>query len=216
MNRGKNMKNNDYFLNRKNKYSIRKFTVGTASILIGSMLLAGQTVQAENDFGNNESSNYLVGDELGISDDLINPAVMAASQNTSVEYLGETGPGYNFSDLQFVPEGIFTAGNNIINFNILAKHNIAASTDNWVINLQIDERLVKHIESIQVDSKKTALTGGNTIQFERKTDSLGRTTNIWQVKYVRASGGLFAGGETMDTQTAPNGKIILDKPTAEI
>ncbi|RAK44092.1 hypothetical protein BHU61_09965 [Macrococcus epidermidis] len=36
----------DFIPNKLNKYSIRKFTVGTASILIGSLLFLGQDAQA--------------------------------------------------------------------------------------------------------------------------------------------------------------------------
>ncbi|RZI01026.1 YSIRK-type signal peptide-containing protein, partial [Staphylococcus condimenti] len=36
------MKKLDFLPNLKNKYSIRKFTVGTASILLGTLLFLGQ------------------------------------------------------------------------------------------------------------------------------------------------------------------------------
>ena len=41
------MKKYDFLPNRQNKYSIRKFTVGTASILLGSLLLIGKHHEAE-------------------------------------------------------------------------------------------------------------------------------------------------------------------------
>ncbi|WP_457826223.1 YSIRK-type signal peptide-containing protein, partial [Staphylococcus aureus] len=41
----KSNKRLDFLPNRQNKYSIRKFTVGTASILVGAILLFG----AQND-----------------------------------------------------------------------------------------------------------------------------------------------------------------------
>ncbi|MGM7268228.1 hypothetical protein, partial [Erysipelothrix rhusiopathiae] len=75
--------------------------------------------------------------------------VREASENTYYENL-DYSKNYNFSDLQFVPEKI--AGSmlesNIINFEMLGKHNIAASTDNWEIRLQIDERIAKYISDI--------------------------------------------------------------------
>ncbi|MDU0452349.1 YSIRK-type signal peptide-containing protein [Staphylococcus chromogenes] len=37
----KSNKRLDFLPNRQNKYSIRKFTVGTASILVGAILLFG-------------------------------------------------------------------------------------------------------------------------------------------------------------------------------
>ncbi|UTI86125.1 YSIRK-type signal peptide-containing protein [Mammaliicoccus sciuri] len=38
----------DFISNRLNKYSIRKFTVGTASILVGATLLFGLADEAES------------------------------------------------------------------------------------------------------------------------------------------------------------------------
>lgn len=37
----------DFLPNRQNKYSIRKFTVGTASILIGTLLIFGSHQEVE-------------------------------------------------------------------------------------------------------------------------------------------------------------------------
>lgn len=143
--------------------------------------------------------------------------VKEASENTFAEDLGETGPGYNFADLKFNPENLDQNNDiNEANFEMYGKHNIAASTNNWVINLQLDERLAQYIENIHIDSKRTGLIGGNRMTLVRKNDVLGRPTNLWQVNYIRASNGLFAGGETTDTQTAPNGVIHFEKPVNEI
>ncbi|WP_231917333.1 YSIRK-type signal peptide-containing protein, partial [Staphylococcus croceilyticus] len=48
----------DFLPNRLNKYSIRKFTVGTASILIGASLLfgIGEEAQAAEKSNNNENN----------------------------------------------------------------------------------------------------------------------------------------------------------------
>ncbi|MDE8053989.1 Rib/alpha-like domain-containing protein [Erysipelothrix rhusiopathiae] len=162
---------------------------------------------------------------LGIGCTLVQPAnILAlestvstkeASENTYFENL-DYSKNYNFSDLQFVPEKL--TGNalesNVINFEMLGKHNIAASTDNWEIRLQIDERIAKYIAKIEIDAKKG--TFANRRIFVRMADTLGRSTNIWKVNYIRANGGLFAGAETTDTQTAPNGVITLEKPLIEI
>ncbi|MCH4986290.1 YSIRK-type signal peptide-containing protein, partial [Macrococcus sp. PK] len=42
-----NSKRYDFISNRLNKYSIRKFTIGTSSILIGSLLFLGNAVDVE-------------------------------------------------------------------------------------------------------------------------------------------------------------------------
>ena len=137
------------------------------------------------------------------------------SGNTFQEILGYT-KNYNFSDLQFSPQELTgdTLKGNTIGFEVHGKHNIAASTKNWEIRLQLDERLAKYVEKIQVDPKKGI--GSSRRTFVRINDSLGRPTNIWKVNYIRASDGLFAGAETTDTQTAPNGVITFEKSLDEI
>ncbi|MDY5271462.1 Rib/alpha-like domain-containing protein [Tractidigestivibacter sp.] len=141
-----------------------------------------------------------------------------ASGNTWVETPGYTKSGkYNFSDLEFAPEdltGDITLDSNQINFEIYGKHNIAASGNNWEIRLQIDERIASHITEIKVDPNAGPSAGRRTLT--RISDELGRPTNIWKVNYIRASNGLFAGAETTDTQTAPNGAITLDTNLREI
>ena len=138
-----------------------------------------------------------------------------ASGNTNVENPGYV-KGYSFSDLQFKPEPMkdLALETNQIKFEMYGKHNIAASSTNWEIRLQIDERIASHITDIQVDPKKGPGSARRTLV--RISDSLGRPTNIWKINYIRASGGLFAGAETTDTQTAPNGIITLDTNLKDI
>ncbi|MEO2857201.1 Rib/alpha-like domain-containing protein, partial [Enterococcus faecalis] len=139
----------------------------------------------------------------------------SASGNTFQENPGYT-KNYNFSDLQFNPKAITgdVLQGNTIDFEVYGKHNIAASTANWETRLQLDERLAQYVEKIQVDPKKGV--GNSRRTFVRINDSLGRPTNIWKVNYIRANDGLFAGAETTDTQTAPNGVITFEKNLDEI
>lgn len=131
-----------------------------------------------------------------------------ASENTYFEDLDYSRP-YNFDLLLFSPDVVDRdESSNEINFEVYGRQNIAASTNNWVINLQIDERLAKYIDKITVNN-----VSGVERTFTRKNDSLGRSTNIWQVNYIRGAGGLFAGGETTDTQVAQNGVITFKKDT---
>ena len=74
--------------------------------------------------------------------------------------------------------------------------------------------MAQYVEKIQVDPKKGV--GNSRRTFVRINDSLGRPTNIWKVNYIRANDGLFAGAETTDTQTAPNGVITFEKNLDEI
>ncbi|WP_407973430.1 Rib/alpha-like domain-containing protein [Enterococcus faecium] len=191
------------------KYSIKKLSVGVASVLIGVGLVLGTTelVKAQDEISPSSPletaiSSVQVGDKV-------------ASGNTFQENPGYT-KNYNFSDLQFSPQELTgdTLKGNAIGFEVYGKHNIAASTKNWEIRLQLDERLAKYVEKIQVDPKKGI--GSSRRTFVRINDSLGRPTNIWKVNYIRASDGLFAGAETTDTQTAPNGVITFEKSLDEI
>ncbi|HAZ1106521.1 TPA: repetitive surface protein Esp, partial [Enterococcus faecium] len=191
------------------KYSIKKLSVGVASVLVGVGLVLGTTelVKAQDEISPSTPletaiSSVQVGDKV-------------ASGNTFQENPGYT-KNYNFSDLQFSPQELTgdTLKGNTIGFEVYGKHNIAASTKNWEIRLQLDERLAKYVEKIQVDPKKGI--GSSRRTFVRINDSLGRPTNIWKVNYIRASDGLFAGAETTDTQTAPNGVITFEKSLDEI
>ncbi|WP_239705919.1 YSIRK-type signal peptide-containing protein, partial [Mammaliicoccus sp. E-M24] len=62
----------DFIPNRYNKYSIRKFTVGTASILVGSALLFGIGNEAKADEQNSNESNQVVNsqsEELSVNEE---------------------------------------------------------------------------------------------------------------------------------------------------
>lgn len=126
---------------------------------------------------------------------------------------------YSFQDLKFDPEKLSkTNSAQQIQFKIYGKHNIAASTDNWKINLQIDERIAKHVIGIEVEPKRLTEANPRPIRraLTRKSDTIGRMTNIWEVNYIRSENGVFAGGETTDTQTAHNELFILIKPLNKI
>ena len=143
-----------------------------------------------------------------------------SSGNIDSENLGYApNAKYNFQDLKFNPEKL-DRGNteSQIKFEVYGKHNIAASSNNWKINLQIDERIAQYVTKIEVEPKRLIESNPRPIRrvFTRKSDTLGRKTNIWEVNYIRESAGLFAGGETTNTQTAHNGIIYLEKPLDEI
>ena len=143
-----------------------------------------------------------------------------SSGNIDSENLGYApNAKYSFQDLKFDPEQLDTenAGSQI-KFEVYGKHNIAASSDNWKINLQIDERIAQYVTKIEVEPKRLIESNPRPTRrvFTRKSDTIGRRTNVWEVNYIRESAGLFAGAETTDTQTAHNGIIYLEKPLNEI
>jgi hypothetical protein len=117
--------------------------------------------------------------------DEIKTGVKDASANTYYEDLGYTQKLYNFDLLQFAPEALDKSNTrNTIGFEMYGRHNVAASTDNRVINLQIDERIAKHITGIEAYTRSLKIGTPQKRDLRRKADKLGRMTNIWQVNYI--------------------------------
>ncbi|EGQ3783505.1 YSIRK-type signal peptide-containing protein, partial [Staphylococcus pseudintermedius] len=89
----------DFLPNKLNKYSIRKFTVGTASILIGSLLYLGVQNQADASEINEQTkaetqgftNNSLNSDEEDSSVNTV-AAQQSSEQNTDVEKTAEAAP----------------------------------------------------------------------------------------------------------------------------
>ncbi|MDO4444330.1 MAG: Rib/alpha-like domain-containing protein, partial [Bacillota bacterium] len=188
------------------RYGTRKLSVGIVSCLLGYWVCITPAVALAADIQRVEVEEAVV--------TALETGNKEASGNIDAENIGYAPNGkYNFQDLKFNPmkieKGMQT---NQLGFEIYGKHNIAASTDNWKIRLQIDERLAKYIKNIEVDAKSQ----GGRRTLVRQSDTIGRKTNIWEVNYVRANSGLFAGGETTDTQVAPNGIITFEKNIDEI
>ena len=189
---------------RELKYGIRKLSIGVVSCVIGLCTCITPTMVSAESMQDNKEA-IAVALETGEKE---------ASGNSNSENIGYApNAKYSFQDLKFNPKKIEKGmHSNQLEFEIYGKHNIAASTDNWKIRLQIDERLAKYIKSIEVDSKAPSTRR----TLVRQSDTIGRKTNIWEVNYIRANGGLFAGGETTDTQVAPNGVITFEKNIDEI
>lgn len=189
---------------KKPRYAVRKLTIGVVSFMIGYFVFMPNTIVKA--LSSNEMSKVV----RSIDD-------RDASGNINFENNGYTTKK-SFSDLQFMPnvlKGDETLKGNEIKFKLLSKQNAPSSGKNWKIRLQIDERIAKYITDIQVDPK-VGLANQSKRNFVRVSDTLGRQTNIWEVNFVRSSGGVFAGAETTDTQVAENGVIRLEKSLEEI
>ena len=214
---------------KKPYYGIRKLSVGIVSCMLGHLLFfaAPVGVSAVEVSAEDISIIQMQSMESGVIDRSAALAavagatgIRAASENVDVENLGYApNAKYSFQDLKFDPEKLSkTNSAKQIHFKIYGKHNIAASTSNWKINLQIDERIAKYITRIEVEPKRAIETSPSQTRraLTRKSDTIGRKTNIWEVNYIRSENGLFAGAETTDTQTAHNGIIYLEKPLNKI
>ncbi|MDB8715114.1 Rib/alpha-like domain-containing protein, partial [Mediterraneibacter gnavus] len=191
---------------RSLRYSTRKLSVGVVSCLLGYWMCVTPAVAMAADVQPAEAQKVVVA--------ALETGDKEASGNVDSENIGYApNAKYNFQDLKFHPAKIEKGmQTNQLSFEIYGKHNIAASSANWKIRLQIDERLAKYIKSIEVDAKSP----GGRRTLVRQSDTIGRKTNIWEVNYIRANSGLFAGGETTDTQVAPNGVITFEKNIDEI
>ena len=214
---------------KKPYYGIRKLSVGIVSCMLGHLLFFASRVVVSAVEATPEDVSIIQmqsvkGEAIERSATLVAvtgaTGIRAASGNIDSENLGYApNAKYSFQDLKFDPEKLSkTNSARQIQFKIYGKHNIAASTDNWKINLQIDERIAKHVIGIEVEPKRLTEANPRPIRraLTRKSDTIGRMTNIWEVNYIRSENGVFAGGETTDTQTAHNGIIYLDKPLNKI
>ena len=214
---------------KKPYYGIRKLSVGIVSCMLGHLLFFASPVVVSAVEATPEDVSIIQmqsvkGEAIERSATLVAvtgaTGIRAASGNIDSENLGYApNAKYSFQDLKFDPEKLSkTNSARQIQFKIYGKHNIAASTDNWKINLQIDERIAKHVMGIEVEPKRLTEANPRPIRraLTRKSDTIGRMTNIWEVNYIRSENGVFAGGETTDTQTAHNGIIYLDKPLNKI
>ena len=214
---------------KKPYYGIRKLSVGIVSCMLGHLLFFASLVVVSAVEATPEDVSIIQmqsvkGEAIERSATLVAvtgaTGIRAASGNIDSENLGYApNAKYSFQDLKFDPEKLSkTNSARQIQFKIYGKHNIAASTDNWKINLQIDERIAKHVIGIEVEPKRLTEANPRPIRraLTRKSDTIGRMTNIWEVNYIRSENGVFAGGETTDTQTAHNGIIYLDKPLNKI
>ena len=214
---------------KKPYYGIRKLSVGIVSCMLGHLLFFASPVVVSAVEATPEDVSIIQmqsvkGEAIERSATLVAvtgaTGIRAASGNIDSENLGYApNAKYSFQDLKFDPEKLSkTNSARQIQFKIYGKHNIAASTDNWKINLQIDERIAKHVIGIEVEPKRLTEANPRPIRraLTRKSDTIGRMTNIWEVNYIRSENGVFAGGETTDTQTSHNGIIYLDKPLNKI
>ncbi|WP_019468550.1 YSIRK-type signal peptide-containing protein, partial [Staphylococcus cohnii] len=73
----------DFLPNKQNKYSIRKFTVGTASLLIGATLVFGIGNEAKADEVSNTNSQATSGEENSDNSKYDNSVQSTELENTT-------------------------------------------------------------------------------------------------------------------------------------
>ena len=133
---------------KKPYYGIRKLSVGIVSCMLGHLLFFASPVVVSAVEATPEDVSIIQmqsvkGEAIERSATLVAvtgaTGIRAASGNIDSENLGYApNAKYSFQDLKFDPEKLSkTNSARQIQFKIYGKHNIAASTDNWKINLQI-------------------------------------------------------------------------------
>ncbi|MFQ3776748.1 hypothetical protein [Staphylococcus equorum] len=117
------------------------------------------------------------------------------TEDSSLETL-DYSDNYTFQTLIFDPS-ILTS-NEVLNgktipFEIHSYLTGANSGDRYKINLQLDPVIANHVTRITVNP------AGRTspVDLVRLSNKQGKRTNIWQVNFIRANGGLFGGAEIL-------------------
>ena len=146
------------------------------------------------------------------------PRMLAAAvTNTdqNVQKSLATSDNYTFASLVFDPEALDSdavKNSTSIPFNIDAYMSGANSGTRYKIDLNLDSKIADHVTKISVNP-----AGSNTpVQFTRLKNDDGTPSNIWEVNYIRASGGLFGGAEILASKTASGGKIEIDDTVGNI
>ncbi|MBO1198874.1 putative Ig domain-containing protein [Staphylococcus simiae] len=122
---------------------------------------------------------------------------------------------YTFASLVFAPgtlDSDAAKAKNYIPFDIHAYMSGSNSGQRYKIDLKLDEKIAKHVTKITVNPPARS----TPVEFVRLTDDSGNPSNIWEVNYIRASGGLFGGAEILKTYSATNGRIELDDTVGNI
>ncbi|EHJ08115.1 biofilm-associated surface protein, partial [Staphylococcus simiae CCM 7213 = CCUG 51256] len=145
------------------------------------------------------------------------PVMFAAAVNDSEDVQKSLGysSNYTFSSLVFAPgtlDSDAAKANNYIPFDIHAYMSGSNSGSRYKIDLKLDEKIADHVTKITVNP-----AGRSTpVEFVRLTDDNGNPSDIWEVNYIRANGGLFGGAEILKTYSATNGRIELDDTVGNI
>ncbi|WP_198552190.1 Ig-like domain-containing protein [Staphylococcus succinus] len=137
-----------------------------------------------------------------------NISTREATEDNSLETLNYSD-NYTFQSLIFDPENLTekkVLNSKVIPFKIHSYLTGANSGDRYKINLQLDPYIADHVKSITIKPANRE----NIVTFNRVINDVGKKTNIWQINYIRANGGLFGGAEILSQYTAEGGRIELD------
>ncbi|TDM32960.1 Ig-like domain-containing protein, partial [Macrococcoides canis] len=139
---------------------------------------------------------------------------LTATANDGVNDALPYSSNYTFQTILFDPADLTgsVAAGTTIPFTINSYMTGANSGDRYKIDLTIDPIIADHVTKITVNP------AGRTTPVEllRINNADGSLSNIWEVNYIRANGGLFGGAEILANKTATDGIIQLDTTINEI
>ncbi|WP_069995518.1 Ig-like domain-containing protein, partial [Staphylococcus caeli] len=145
------------------------------------------------------------------------PTALAAAVDQSEEVEKSLGylDNYTFATLMFNPKPLDSdtiLKGNYIPFDINSYMSGANSGDRYKIDLKLDPLIADHVTKI------TANPAGRStpVEFTRLRDENGNLTDIWEINFIRANGGLFGGAEILSQYKATNGRIELDDTVENI
>ena len=136
-------------------------------------------------------------------------AVTRAAKDTKVAKSLGYENNYTFSQIMFDPDSLDSdeaKKSTTIPFKIHSYLTGDNSLDRYKIDLDLDSRLAKHVTKISA----RPVGGDKPVEFKRLKDENGEPSDIWEVNFIRAQGGLFGGAEILAIYTAEDGKIELD------
>ncbi|HHU6750997.1 TPA: cell surface protein [Staphylococcus pseudintermedius] len=138
----------------------------------------------------------------------------AVTQSEKVEKSLGYLDNYTFASLIFAPGTLTgsTLDGNVIPFDIHSYMSGSNSGSRYKIDLKLDPLIADHVTKISVNP-----AGSSTpVVFTRLNNDDGTPSNIWEINFIRANGGLFGGAEILSQYSATNGKIELDDTVSNI
>jgi hypothetical protein len=138
----------------------------------------------------------------------------AVTQSEKVEKSLGYLDNYTFASLIFAPGALTgsTLDGNVIPFDIHSYMSGSNSGSRYKIDLKLDPLIADHVTKISVNP-----AGRSTpVVFTRLNDDDGNPSDIWEINFIRANGGLFGGAEILSQYSATNGKIELDDTLSNI
>ncbi|MEY8663139.1 Rib/alpha-like domain-containing protein, partial [Ligilactobacillus faecis] len=123
----------------------------------------------------------------------------------------QTEYNYTFSTISMNPDkltGTAILDGNVIPFTVAHYMQGSNSQERYKIRIQLDQRMADMVESITLNpADNYNANAGRT--FTRVINSDGTLSNIWEIPFIYAQGGIFGGAAISASYIAPLGKITL-------